>query len=168
MKHLLPVDVRLLFCSSPCPYAKKFPAVITFHTSSRCLLLYESGKLNPYNPTPSGRASSLPGISTRSGSQSVSTIQIVGIPKIIHSLGAIDYSCWSVIVAISGKFDIYWIPPRHFFGLDSYPLKITASCFGSQSNPPVSSSFCKYWNLRRRVSVVNQFVNVPPNHLLFT
>lgn len=39
-------------------------------------------------------ASSLPGIgiSTRSGSQSVSTTQIVGIPKILHSLIAIDYS----------------------------------------------------------------------------
>jgi hypothetical protein len=33
------------------------------------------------------------GISTRSGSQSVSTKQIVGIPKIIHSPRAMDSSC---------------------------------------------------------------------------
>lgn len=33
------------------------------------------------------------GISTRSGSQSVSTKQIVGIPKILHSPRAMDSSC---------------------------------------------------------------------------
>ena len=33
------------------------------------------------------------GISTRSGSQSVSTEQIVGIPKILHSPRAMDSSC---------------------------------------------------------------------------
>ena len=33
------------------------------------------------------------GISTRSGSQSVSTKQIVGIPKVLHSPRAMDSSC---------------------------------------------------------------------------
>ena len=48
------LSVRHLFCPYafsqnplPFPNAKRFPAVITLHTSSRCLLLYESGKLNP-------------------------------------------------------------------------------------------------------------------------
>ena len=60
--------------------------------------------------------------------------QIVGIPRVMHSWRAINYSCWSVIVTILGNFDICWTLPIYLFNwewIDKMVLYVTTSLLES-------------------------------------